>query len=66
MLVLTRKIGEKVVIDDNIIIEVVEVRGNRVKIGVSAPDYLSIIREELLPLIKDADKPGHKPLGACA
>jgi len=48
MLVLTRKAHERIVIDGNIVIEVLEVLGNRVRIGIQAPDGVSILREELL------------------
>jgi carbon storage regulator len=48
MLVLTRKAGERIVIDNNIVIEVLEVQGNRVRIGIQAPSGVTILREELL------------------
>jgi carbon storage regulator len=48
MLVLTRKVGERIVIDDNILIEVLEVQGNRVRIGIQAPQGVTILRQELL------------------
>ena len=47
MLVLTRKPGEKVVIDNNIVVTVLEVVGNRIRIGVDAPDDVQILRGEL-------------------
>lgn len=48
MLVLSRKPGEKVVIDGGITITVVEVIGNRVRIGIDAPDQIKILRGELV------------------
>lgn len=48
MLVLTRKAGERIVIADNIIVEVLEVQGNRVRIGIQAPQGVTILRQELL------------------
>jgi len=48
MLVLTRKAGERIVIADNIVVEVLEVQGNRVRIGIQAPQGVTILREELL------------------
>jgi carbon storage regulator len=48
MLVLTRKAGERIVIADNIVVEVLEVQGNRVRIGIQAPQGVPILREELL------------------
>jgi carbon storage regulator len=48
MLVLTRKAGERIIVDDSIIVEVLEVQGNRVRIGIQAPQGVPILREELL------------------
>ncbi len=48
MLVLTRKLNEKVVINDTITVTVVEIRGDRVRIGISAPLDVAVRREELL------------------
>ena len=47
MLVLSRKPGEKLVIDNNITITVLEVAGNRVKLGVEAPSDVRVLRGEL-------------------
>lgn len=47
MLVLTRHHGERIVIGDDIRITVVKIDGARVKIGIEAPDHVSIVREEL-------------------
>lgn len=60
MLVVTRKVGEAVLINDEIRVEVVEIRPGRVKLGVDAPNWMSIHREELL---EDEDRPC--PLPAC-
>ncbi len=48
MLVLTRRIGERIVIDNNIIIEVMAVQGQRIRLGVSAPAAVRVLREELI------------------
>ena len=47
MLVLSRKPGEKVVIGNGITVTVVEVRGNRVRLALDAPDQVRILRAEL-------------------
>ncbi|RIK81396.1 MAG: carbon storage regulator [Planctomycetota bacterium] len=47
MLVLSRKPGEQIRVGDNITITVVEVRGNRVKIGIEAPRSVGVVRSEL-------------------
>lgn len=48
MLVLSRKLGEKIHIGNDVIVEVMEVRGNRVKLGVTAPPEVKVLREELV------------------
>lgn len=48
MLVLSRKPGEKVVINGNITITVIETHGGKVRIGIDAPTLVPIIRSELL------------------
>ena len=47
MLVLSRKAGEKLVIDDNITLEVLKIQGNRITIGLVAPANVKILRGEL-------------------
>ncbi len=47
MLVLTRKTHEKIIIDGNIEIEVVRVQGDRVRLGITAPNQVSIQRQEV-------------------
>jgi carbon storage regulator CsrA len=47
MLVLTRGIGEKIVIDGNIQITVVAIKGGKVRIGIEAPDHVRVDREEV-------------------
>lgn len=47
MLVLSRKVGERLVIGGNIIVVVTRVAGNRVTLGIEAPDVVRIVRGEL-------------------
>ncbi len=47
MLVLSRRTGEKIVITDEIIVQVLEVRGDRVRIGVQAPGDIPVDRAEV-------------------
>lgn len=47
MLVLSRKAGEKLVIDGNITIRVVRIQGNRITLGIEAPSDVKILRGEL-------------------
>lgn len=52
MLVLSRKIGEKIVIDKNITLIVVDIRGDRVRLGIDAPPDVTIHRQEVAEAIK--------------
>jgi carbon storage regulator len=47
MLVLTRNVSEKIVIDGNIVITVVAIKGNKVRIGIEAPDDVRVDRQEV-------------------
>jgi len=47
MLVLTRNIGQAIIIDNEIVVRILNTNGNQIKIGVSAPDNISIHREEI-------------------
>jgi carbon storage regulator len=59
MLVLSRKLNESIVIDGNIEITVVSIRGNQVRLGFNAPDSVGILREELCckPIVEAGLKP---------
>ena len=48
MLILTRRIGEKLIIGDDTEIAVLDIKGNQVRIGITAPQDVLILREELL------------------
>jgi carbon storage regulator len=47
VLILTRRVGENVIVGDDIVISVIEVRGDAVRIGIQAPRALSVHREEV-------------------
>ncbi len=47
MLILTRKVGEKITIGDDIEITVVEIKGKQVRLGINAPSELPVHREEV-------------------
>lgn len=56
MLVLSRKVGERIVIDERITIVVSRIVGNRVTLAIDAPLQVSIRRDELLPIPRAEDK----------
>lgn len=63
MLILTRKVGESVLIGDDISITVLSVRGNQVKLGVQAPKEVSVHREEIYQrIIKQTQDESSKDL----
>jgi carbon storage regulator len=52
MLVLSRKVDQTIVIQENITIKILEITGDRVKLGISAPRNVVILRQELTEEIK--------------
>ena len=52
MLMMTRRAGQKIILGDNITIEVVEVAGNTVRIGVDAPRSIPVYREEIWTAVR--------------
>jgi carbon storage regulator len=56
MLVLSRQVDESIVINDNIVITVLAVEGDRVKIGIKAPREIVVLREELWKAIKEQEQ----------
>ncbi|MFW5887268.1 MAG: carbon storage regulator CsrA [Bacteriovoracia bacterium] len=53
MLVLTRKLGESIAIDDHIKITVVQIKGKQVRLGIKAPNDTKIHREEVYQAIQE-------------
>ena len=56
MLILTRRVGEKLVIGDNVTVAVLSVKGNQVRIGIDAPRDVSVNREEIYQRIVKEQK----------
>ncbi len=65
MLVLTRKLMEKLYIGDNICVTVVRLEGGQVRLGIEAPREVAVVRAELIPGRQfPGDKPVHRRPGA--
>lgn len=51
MLILSRKMGEKIMIGDSIEVTVSRISGNRVTLGIAAPNHVHIVRAEIEPIV---------------
>ena len=56
MLILTRRVGESLMVGDDITVTVLGVKGNQVRIGVNAPRDVAVHREEIYDRIQEDDK----------
>ena len=56
MLILTRRVGENVIVGDDIVISVIEVRGDAVRIGIQAPRSVTVHREEVYVELQRANE----------
>ena len=56
MRVLCRKVEERIIINENITITIVDIRGDKIRVGIDAPAEVAVHREEVAELI-DAKKP---------
>lgn len=54
MLILTRRIGEKLVIGEEVYLSVIGIKGNQVQLGIEAPKEVSVHREEIFLKVKAA------------
>lgn len=56
MLVLTRRAGESITIGDNIVVTVVMVSGGQVRVGISAPRSVPVLREEIYKAVQEENR----------
>lgn len=56
MLILTRRVGESIIVGDNVTITVLGIKGNQIRLGVNAPKEVSVHREEIYQRIKQEQK----------
>ncbi|WP_028975329.1 carbon storage regulator CsrA [Spirochaeta cellobiosiphila] len=56
MLILTRKQDESIVIGDNIVISIVDIKGDQVKLGIDAPKDVKVYRQEVYFAIQEENK----------
>jgi len=61
MLVLSRRVGESVVVGDDVTITVLDVRGDVIRIGIDAPRSVSVHRAELLQELADSNQESASP-----
>ena len=60
MLILTRRVGESLMVGDEVTVTVLGVKGNQVRIGVNAPKHVAVHREEIYTRIHDGETPPAK------
>lgn len=60
MLILTRRVGETLMVGDEVTITVLGVKGNQVRIGINAPKEIAVHREEIYERIKAEQMQGHE------
>jgi len=58
MLILTRRVGETLMIGDNVTVTVLGVKGNQVRVGINAPKDVAVHREEIYERIKHEEESG--------
>ncbi len=61
MLVLSRKKDEKIIIGDQITVMVIEIRGDKVRLGIDAPKEITVHRQEVYEAIQRENAAGKKP-----
>jgi len=61
MLILTRRVGEAIMIGNDVVVVVLGVKGNQVRLGTVAPENVAVHREEIYERIKRQEQSGSEP-----
>lgn len=61
MLILTRRVGESVMVGDDVTVTVLGVKGNHVRVGIQAPKHVAVHREEIFERIQEERAQGRSP-----
>ena len=56
MLIITRRAGERIMVGDDIVVEVMEIVGNSVRVGIQAPRSVPVYREEIYAAVRDENR----------
>ncbi|QJQ96876.1 MULTISPECIES: carbon storage regulator CsrA [Halomonadaceae] len=56
MLILTRRIGETLMIGDEVTVTILGVKGNQIRVGINAPKHVSVHRDEIYQRVKQEEK----------
>ena len=56
MLIITRRAGERIMVGDDIVVEIMEIVGNSVRVGIQAPRSVPVYREEIYAAVRDENR----------
>ncbi|PKL07022.1 MAG: carbon storage regulator, partial [Spirochaetae bacterium HGW-Spirochaetae-7] len=56
MLILSRKLNEKIIIGDGVTVSIIEIRGDQVKLGIDAPKTVKVYRQEVYDAIQEENR----------
>jgi carbon storage regulator len=56
VLIITRRAGERIMVGDDVVVEVMEMVGNSVRIGINAPRSVPVYREEIYTAVRDENR----------